>query len=82
MKIIKMWTYILKYIFNFGVPERIHSDQGRNYMSALVKELCLLFGIQQSKTTPYHPMGNGQVERMNRTIQSLLRTLSVNEKNK
>ena len=71
-----------EWIFNFGVPDRIHSDQGRNFMSALVKELCLLFGIQQSKTTPYHPIGNGQVERMNRTIQSLLRTLSVNEKNK
>ena len=71
-----------EWIFNFGVPDRIHSEQGRNYMSALVKELFLLFGIQQSETTPYHPMGNGQVEKMNRTIQSLLRTLSENEKNK
>ena len=51
-------------------------------MSSLIKELCGLFGIEQSNTTPYHPMGNGQVERMNRTIQNLLRTLSVNEKKK
>ena len=71
-----------EWIFNFGVPDRIHSDQGRNFMSSLIKELCGLFGIEQSNTTPYHPMGNGQVERMNRTIQNLLRTLSVNEKKK
>lgn len=28
-------------------------------------KLLLLAGVEKSHTTPYHPMGNGQVERMN-----------------
>ena len=71
-----------EWIYNFGIPERIHSDQGRNFVSSLIKELCMLLCINQSKTTSYHPAGNGQTERMNRTLLSLLRSLSEEKKSK
>ena len=48
-----------EWIFNFGTPQRIHTDQGRNFQSEIVEELCKLFGIVQSRTSPYHPKGNG-----------------------
>lgn len=66
----------------YGFPSRIHTDQGANFESTLLKELLKLSGVAKSHTTAYHPMGNGGVERFNRTLGSMLRTLPLKEKHK
>ncbi|KII66883.1 Retrovirus-related Pol polyprotein [Thelohanellus kitauei] len=65
-------------IYRFGIPRRIHSDQGANFESQLYADLCRCLGIQKSHTTPYHPMSNGLTERFNKTIKELLR-IAVSE---
>ena len=59
----------------FGFPAKLHADQGRNFESAIVKELCKCTGITKTHTTPYHPQGNGTTERFNRTLLNMLGTL-------
>ena len=68
------------FIVHYGIPRRIHSDQGANFESRLLKELCLILGMHKSRTTSYHPMGNGMCERFNRTLLDMLGTLSTDQK--
>ena len=56
----------------FGMPECLHSDQGKQFESSLFQELCRLLGIHKTRTTPYHPQSDGLVERANRTVQNVL----------
>ena len=69
-----------KFILNFGFPRRIHYDQGKEFNNNLFYRLHKLTGIASSRTTPYHPMGDGQPERMNRTLINMLKCLSAEGK--
>ena len=41
-----------------GVPEEIVHDNGGNFTAQLMKEVLGVMGIQQIRTSPYHPEAN------------------------
>ena len=67
------------FIVHYGFPSRLLSDQGRDFESKTIKELCTLIGADKVRTTPYHPRGN-PVERFNRTLLGMLGTLEEKDK--
>eukprot|EP00731_Ephydatia_muelleri_P007367 Em0003g1615a len=69
---------VSEFMCRFGVPEQLHSDQGRNFESGVIKGICELLQVRKTRTTPYHPQSDGMVERYNRTLLNLL-SLSVSE---
>jgi transposase InsO family protein len=68
------------FIIHYGIPKTIHTDQGANFESHLIHELCQITGITKSRTTRYHPMGNGLCERFNRIFLKMFGTLQSEQK--
>ena len=62
------------FIIHYGLPVRIHSDKGRNFEGQLLRELCKVCSIKKTRTTPYHPQGNGLTERFNHTLLNMFGT--------
>lgn len=68
-----------KIFYIFGTPMYIHSDRGTSFMSQELNQHLVSLGIASSRTTPYNPQCNGQVERLNGT---LWRTIQLSLKSK
>jgi hypothetical protein len=59
---------LLKFIFKHGIPGQIISDQGK---SKVIKEICDVLDIRQTRSNAYHPQTDGQSERMIRTTKPM-----------
>ena len=59
----------LEQVFSLcGMAHYVHSDRGTAFMSKDLKAYLSQKGVATSRTTPYNPRGNGQVERLNGTL--------------
>ena len=60
-------------IGRYGCPLSILSDQGSCYESSIFQRLCELLEIKKTRTSPRNPKCNGQSERLNRTLLSMIK---------
>ena len=68
-------TVVEQFVCRFGVPREMHSDQGRNFESKVMAEVCQLLGIHKTRTTPYNPKSDGFIERFHKTLMNMVATL-------
>ena len=59
-------------VFLFGTPDSLQKDQGTNFCSKLIMELCRLLAVDITRPSVYHPRGNGMVERHNRVTTDVI----------
>jgi hypothetical protein len=63
----------------FGLPSFIDTDRGTSFMTEELRQYLVSKNVSTSRTSPYNPRGNGQVERYNGTIW---RTISLSLKSR
>ena len=68
------------FLVNYGWPEKSLTDQGKNFASSLIKELCELAQVQKLMTTPYCPEANGQCKHFNQTLINMIGALPTHAK--
>ena len=64
----------------FGAPGKLVSDRGRAFESEIIRSVCQAYGVRKLRTTPYHPQGNGPVERFHQTMAHMIGKLDPDEK--
>ena len=60
------------FIRDFGVPETLLLDNAMEFRGHEMRQWADAHGIVLLYTTPYHPQGNGVIERMHRTLKTVL----------
>lgn len=66
---------LLEVFSRVGFPKEILSDNGTQFRSNLMGELCRLVSVKQLFTTPYNPRCNGLCERMNGVLKGMLKKM-------
>lgn len=62
-------------ICRHGCPTRILSDNGKQFVANVTRRLMEKLKVAQVFAAPYHPETNGQVERLHRTLISMISML-------
>lgn len=62
-----------QWMARYGIPDRVTTDQGRQFESNLFHRLMQITGTKHWRTTAYHPQANGMVERLHRQLKAAIR---------
>ena len=56
----------------FSVFQILQSDNAQNFRSNLIKELCMILGVQKKFSSPYNPQCQGSIENLNKSLKQYL----------
>ena len=71
---------VYEIVARYGAFWELHSDQDTNFASKVVLEVCRLFGIHQTRTTPYHPRSDGFIKRSFRKLGRCLHIVAIDSR--
>ncbi|GKT26748.1 hypothetical protein ADUPG1_013469, partial [Aduncisulcus paluster] len=71
---------LLQLFCRYGLPEGIRSDNATEFVNHTVRETLALLGVRHHRIVPYHPEGNGIVERCNAEVTQALRAIVFERK--
>ena len=66
-------AFVNDWVFKYGAPDSLVSDNGSQFVADFFQRVCALLRVTNLFTTTYHPQTNGQAERFNRSLMSMLR---------
>ena len=66
--------HLFTFISMFGAPKEILSDQGKEFVNEVVKELLSTSGVDYRVTSTYMPRTNGVTKKFNGTLNLLTKT--------
>jgi len=62
-----------KWVPYFGLPERMITDQGKNFDGHVIQDLCDELNIKKVRSSTYHPEGNGSAEAAVKSLKAVIR---------
>ena len=68
-------SFLAELVWRHGVPSRIIHDRAAEFLSDVLQDTAAILGVKQLPTSGGHPQTDGLVERLNRTLKSVLSKL-------
>ncbi|GFX21676.1 hypothetical protein TNCV_1200561 [Trichonephila clavipes] len=66
-------AFFSSWVSRFGTPAILTTDRSRKFESSLFKAISKLIGVQECRTTGYHPQANGMIEELHRPLKSAIK---------
>ena len=77
----KIVEALLKFFSTFGLPRRIQTDQGSNFLSNIFAQVMKELNITHYKSSAYHPESQGAIERFHQTLKNMIRAYCLDTGN-
>jgi hypothetical protein len=69
-------------IARFGIPREIVTNHSNQFQNKMMSELTSNLGLRQEHSSPHYPQVNGQVEAVNKSLNTILqRTINLARSN-